>query len=140
MAPKSENDSDSDSSAGSNRTSGSAGGSIGKQLLGATIDRVVATAPNQWSRDTVVAVPMFADLLAPILAKAQKEGYDDNRSKGSDKKLTGVTYDGKEYLVQANVSGRTGSRGNAVACARSSILHRNANDETRKAPRQQPIL
>lgn len=77
------------------RTSGSSGGAIGEQLLGTTINQIVAASPSQWSRDTVVAVPLFADLPAPILAKAKKEGYDDNGRKDSGEKLTGVTYEGK---------------------------------------------
>lgn len=129
-----------DGSASFNRSASAAGSTIGEQLLRTNIDRIIAASPGQWSRNTVVPVSLFSDLPAPVLAKAQKEGYDGNGRKDSGKKLTGITYDGKVYLVQANVSGRTGSRGNAVACARSSILHRNANDETRKAPRQQPIL
>jgi hypothetical protein len=115
-----------------NRTSSAAGGTIGEQLLGATIDRVIVASPSQRSRNTAVPVPRFADLPAAVLAKAQKEGYDDNGRKDNGEKLTGATYGGKEYLVQANVSGELE--------AEKVLLHGNANDETRKAPRQQPIL
>lgn len=49
-------------------------------------------------------MPLLADLPAPVLAKTQKEGYDDNGRKGAGEKLTGVTYGGKVYLVQENIS------------------------------------
>jgi hypothetical protein len=90
-----------------NRTSSATGGAIGEQLLGATID--VAASPSQCGRDTGVPVPRFADLPAPILAKAKNEGYGGDGRKDNGEKLTGATFEGKVYLVQGNTSGETGS-------------------------------
>jgi hypothetical protein len=111
-----------------NRTSSATGGAVGEQLLGATIDWVVAVSPSQCGRDTGVPVPRFADLPAPVLAKAKNEGYDDNGRKDTGEKLTGATYEGKEYLVQANISGELE--------AEEVVPHGNASDEKSKAHRR----
>ncbi len=118
-----------------NRTPGSAGGTIGEQLLGTTIDRVVAASPSKWARNTAVPVPRFADLPAAVLAKAKNEGYDDNGRKDSGEKLTGVTYQGKVYLVQANNSGELEAEETLLHVGNQQTLHGNPNDEKGKAHR-----
>lgn len=84
--------------------SGSRGNPIDAAALEATIGRVIAGSPSHYAREAIVTAPRFLDLPAPILAKAQKEGYDARSHKPNGEKLTGATYDGKVYLVQVNIS------------------------------------
>ncbi len=103
-----------------NAKSGSRGNPLDLATLKATIDRVVAGSPSHFSRDAVVTAPLFSDLPEAVRAMAENEGYDAHGRNASGQELTGVTYDGKEILVQENYLQRVGSRGNAVARAHPS--------------------
>lgn len=119
-----------------NAKSGSIGNPIDTATLESTIASVIAASPSQWSRDTVVTATLFADLPAPILAKAKAEGYDAHGRKSNGEKLTGVAYDGKVYLVQENISSEIEAEETLLHERIHQILHGNAEDENGKALRQ----
>lgn len=119
-----------------NAKSGSIGNPIDASALESTIASVIAASPSQWSRDTVVTATLFADLPAPILAKAKNEGYDAHGRKSNGEKLTGVAYDGKVYLVQENISSELEAEETLLHERIHQILHGNAEDENGKALRQ----
>lgn len=68
----------------------------------AALDRVIKRVTSQWKggAQTVVVASTFDDLPAPILAHAQKQGYDNA---STDERITGVAYRSKVYLVQENI-------------------------------------
>lgn len=119
-----------------NAKSGSWGNPIDATALEATIGRVIAGSPSHFSRDTVVTAPLFADLPASILAKAEKEGYDANGRKSNGEKLTGATYDGKVYLVQENISSELEAEETLLHERIHQIVHGNAKDPDGIALRQ----
>lgn len=119
-----------------NAKSGSIGNPIDTATLESTIASVIAASPSQWSRDTVVTATLFADLPAPILAKAKAEGYDAHGRKSNGEKLTGVAYDGKVYLVQENISSEIEAEETLLHERIHQILHGNAEDKNGKALRQ----
>lgn len=85
------------------RSSGTSGGTIGEQLLGATVDRVIAASPGHFGREAVVAAARFSYLPAPIREQAKAEGYDDNGKHRDGYKMAGATYDDKVYLVHEKI-------------------------------------
>lgn len=119
-----------------NAKSGSVGNPIDTAALESTIASVIAASPSQWSRDTVVTATLFADLPAPILAKAKNEGYDAHGRKSNGEKLTGVAYDGKVYLVQENISSELEAEETLLHERLHQIVHGNAKDPEGKALRQ----
>lgn len=119
-----------------NAKSGSWDNPLDAAALEATIARVIAGSPSHFSRDTVVTASLFADLPAPILAKAKKEGYDANGRKPNGEKLTGATYDGKVYLVQENISSELEAEETLLHERIHQIVHGNAKDPDGIALRQ----
>jgi len=119
-----------------NAKSGSWGNPLDTAALDVVIDRVTARSPSHFSRDTVVTAPLFADLPPPILAKAKNEGYDAHGRKTNGEKLTGVSYDGKVYLVQENISSELEAEETLLHERLHQIVHGNAKDPSGIALRQ----
>ncbi|MDO8346295.1 MAG: hypothetical protein Q7S85_00185 [Rugosibacter sp.] len=111
-----------------NAKSGAWGNPLDMATLDAVIDRVIAGSPSHFARETVITVPLFADLPAPILAQAKQEGYDQHGRNASGHKLTGVTYEGKVYLVQENISSELEAEETLLHERSHPILNGNAKD------------
>ncbi|MFM8899145.1 MAG: hypothetical protein ACKOF9_04245 [Burkholderiales bacterium] len=91
---------------------------ISRALLDATISRI--TAEWQGGGQAVVVAPTFSDLPQPILAHAQKQGYDNA---STDERITGVAYRGKVYLIQENIP--------SVELAEETLFHERVHQVLR---------
>ncbi len=91
---------------------------ISTSLLNGVIGRVTAKwrVSSAGDGQAVVVVPRFEDLPDAILAAATEQKYDNTKS---DERVTGVTYKGKIYLVQQNITSEAlaGARDVSGPCA-----------------------
>jgi hypothetical protein len=119
-----------------NAKSGSRGNPLDAAALEATIGGITSASPSHFGRETVVWHPLFADLPSPILEKAKAEGYDEHGRHPNGYKIPGITYDGKVYLVQENISSELEAEETLLHERIHQIVHGNAKDPDGIALRQ----
>jgi hypothetical protein len=112
------------------------GNPLDAAALEATIGRITSASPSHFGRETVVWHPLFADLPSPILEKAKAEGYDEHGRHPNGYKIPGITYDGKVYLVQENISSELEAEETLLHERIHQIIHGNAKDPDGVALRQ----
>jgi N12 class adenine-specific DNA methylase len=126
----------SDGSASFNASVRARGNPLDAAALEATIGRITSASPSHFGRETVVWHPLFADLPSPILEKAKAEGYDEHGRHPNGYKIPGITYDGKVYLVQENISSELEAEETLLHERIHQIVHGNAKDPDGVALRQ----